>query len=255
MGERFGGGERWLGELKAARKELSRAEIEARIIRGENFEGISLADRDISGEDLSGKSFRSSDVRGLTLFEEESGDTTEIKNTDWTDADIADLGSIADFRSVEAEGAKFGFTETLKERRARQEREGKKKEWNDCGGYHNFVGNNGNFQRTTWNNIDLGGGSGYEAAFFDADLIGAVYHGCDLHGMDLSRARLANVRIIDPELLGGMKIYEKYVSDVARGISFTDAESQAEWSAALSEKGEAKALEEYFGIVIVPLED
>ncbi len=255
MSERFGGREGWAENLKERRGKLDRAAVAERLASGEDFESVSVADLDLSGLSLEGKSFRMADVRGLHLFNEATGETANIKNTDWTDADVADLGSLADFSSVEAAGARFGFTEKLKDRKARYEREGKKPDWDDCGGLHNFVGNNGNFPATKWSNIDFGGRSSYEAVFFDADLMDAEFIGCDLAGMDLSRACLTGVKIIDPESLLGMQIYEKFVAAVARGVAFSDPVIQANWQASILENGEAAAVERFLGINIVPLEN
>lgn len=255
MMDRFDGRESWAGSLKELRPRLDRQAAEDRLDRGEQFEGISVADQDLAGLPLEGKSFRMADARGLILFNEERGESTDIKHTDWTDADIADLGNFANFTAVDAEGAKFGFSEPLKDRRARALREGKKLEWYDCGGYHNFVANNGNFPKTTWDNIDFGGQSDYEAVFFDADLMDAVFRGCNLAGLDWSRARLTNIRIIDPESMNGLQIYEKYVADIVAGVEYTDPAVQAKWEASLKKNGEQGAVEQYLGIYIVKMEN
>jgi hypothetical protein len=81
-----------------ARKLLSREDVTKILEQGGELEDVSLLDRDLSGLKLDGKSFCRSDARGLKLCREiEDGkyEMAEIRNTDWIDADIADLSSPA----------------------------------------------------------------------------------------------------------------------------------------------------------------
>ena len=238
---------------QAARRIMSREDVIALLEKGEELEEVSLLDQDLSGLKLDGESFRRSDARGLKLFrEKEEGqyEIAEIRNTDWTDADIADLSSPAIFCGVEAEGARFGFSETLSDRKARLAAEGKSPSWNDCGGYHNFVGNNGGFVKTRWLNIDFGGPSGYEAVFQGADFIDAVFEGCALSGLDLSEARLTGVKIINPHSIDGLIISERYAEDVASGLQLARAEDQEEFTRLVQEVGAKNALEKYLRVEV-----
>lgn len=185
----------------AERPRLTRADVEERIARGEQLERVDLHDLDLAGLDLRGKRFRDSVVYGLQLYRGDGDPATEvrtdIRETDWTDARVASIGQEIFFGRVNAEGAVFGFTETIAERRARHAASSKPPDDRDSGGYHNFNGAEGNFRRTTWRNIDFGGGTGYEARFEGADLTDATFEGCDLSGLDLSTARTDGIRIVN----------------------------------------------------------
>lgn len=239
------------------RKVLGPDEVRAILEQGGEFEGVSLLDQDLAGFNLEGKSLRRSDARGLKLFRDEGEGKYEIaniKNTDWTDADVADFTSPAFFCAVEAEGARFGFAETLLDRQNRLEREGKEPSWNDCGGYHNFVGNDGGFMRTRWTNIDFGGYTGHEAVFSGADLTDAVFEGCSLSGMDLSEACLKGVKIIDFHEIDGLKISERYADDVANGLHLPRPEDQEEFAQMVKDVGAKEALQNYLSVWVTPVD-
>lgn len=249
MSERFGG-ETAPEAARPERPTVTRAEVEERLARGERLENLRLADLELAGLDLSGQSFRGSDARGLRLWAErqdEAGNNVEartnLRDSDWSDAHLAGPGAETFFGRVDAQGASFGFSEGLAERRARLEAEGKKPSDEDCGGYHNFNGSQGDFQRTRWSNIDFGGGSGYEAIFAGADLRGARFEGCDLAGIDLSETELDGARIKDPLSLSGLKIGEMQVAAFAAGLEFSDAGERARFAQEATEKGARAALE------------
>ncbi len=191
---------------KTERLRLTRAEVEERLARGEHLEHVDLHDGDLAGLELRGKRFRHSIVYGLQLYRGDGDPATEvrtdIRNTDWTDAAMASIGQEAFFGRVNAEGAEFGFTETLVERRQRHAASGQPPTDLDSGSYANFNGAEGNFLRTTWRNIDFGGGSGYEVRFENADLIGATFEGCDLSGIDLSTSTATNLTVRNCTLNG-----------------------------------------------------
>ncbi|MBI4434341.1 pentapeptide repeat-containing protein [Candidatus Uhrbacteria bacterium] len=176
----------------AERPKLTRVEVEERLARGEHMERVDLHDEDLTGLELRGKRFRDSIVYGLQLYRGDGDPATEvrtdIRETDWTDARMGSIGAEAFFGRVNAEGAVFGFTETLAERRQRHAASDQPPTDLDSGGYHNFNSAEGNFQRTTWRNIDFGGGTGYEARLEGADLRGATFDGCDLAELDFSTA-------------------------------------------------------------------
>ncbi len=239
------------------RKVLGPDDVRGVLEKGGGFEDVSLLDQDLAGFKLEGKSFRRSDARGLKLFREEGigkYEIADIRNTDWTDADVADFSSPAFFCAVEAEGARFGFTETLTDRESRQKREGKEPAWNDCGGYHNFVGNDGGFKRTQWTNIDFGGLSGHEAVFSGADFTDAVFEGCALCGIDLSEACLKGVKILDFYEIVGLKISERYADDVANGLRLSRPEDQKEFVRLVKEVGAKEALQNYLSVWVKPVE-
>ncbi|MBI4450182.1 pentapeptide repeat-containing protein [Candidatus Uhrbacteria bacterium] len=185
----------------AERPRLTRVQVEERLARGEHLERVDLHDEDLAGLELRGKRFRDSIVYGLQLYRGDGDPATEvrtdIRDTDWTDASVGSIGAEAFFGRVNAAGATFGFTETLTERRARHAASDQPPTDVDSGSYANFNGAEGNFQRTTWRNIDFGGGSGYEARFENADLTGATFEGCDLSGLDLSTAQTDGIQLIN----------------------------------------------------------
>jgi hypothetical protein len=124
-------------ETKSLKK--TRREVEQKIAGGENLEKNDLSDLDLSGLNLEGTSFRGSDVRGIILYHKADGDKpeliTNIKNTDWTEALIASVGPMTDFRKVVAEGATFGYTESLESRRKRHSALGEAPLDKDTGAY------------------------------------------------------------------------------------------------------------------------
>src|SRR4030043_2156010 len=137
-------------------QKLSRQEVEYIIKQGENLKNFDLQNLDLAGLNLEGISFRGSDVRGVIFFKQTSNAnnqaekiTTNLKNTDWTDAlfarfDLNEQENEGNFIKVNAQSATFGFTENLAARRERQqiERQEKKKipTEKDSGAYLNFIG-------------------------------------------------------------------------------------------------------------------
>jgi len=241
-------------EVKKSEK-LTREEIIKRLEQNENLENYNLADLDLSGLNFEGKSFRGSDLRGVTLYNESLKEGTNIKNADFTDAVIADLGPEVLFASVNAEGATFGFTENLLARRKRQQESGQAPKAADIGGLFNFNGSAGNFKKTKWLNADFGGGSGYEALFPDTDLSEAEITGCDLKQIDFSETKIDKIKIIDPVSLQGMKITETQVDTIVQSIHLTNKEAQTEFLKEIELKGSRKALEDFFEIVIIEIKD
>lgn len=237
-------------EAELAKQKLDRQEVEARLQTGENFDDTDLAGLELAGLDFDGKSFKGADVRCLSLYEDATGTISRIENTDWTDAIMADFENPTVFCGVEAKGAKFGYTEKIGARRARQQQEGKNPTWEDCGGLFGFVGDCGNFPETKWENLDFGGGTDYSATFAGAVLSRAELVGCDSSGLDLSRAMIDGIKITDSVSLKDLVINEKFIDDVASGLSFTDAEMQAELVRLLAEKGARRLLEEDFEVKI-----
>ena len=149
------------------RNRLTRADVDERLARGEQFERANLHDLDLAGVGLRGRNFRESLVYGIQLHSGDPEDErrTDIRETDWTDAAMASAGAETFFGRVNAEGATFGFVESLVTRRNRQAASGKAPDEHDSGAYYGFNGAEGNFRNTTWRNIDFGGGTGYEARF------------------------------------------------------------------------------------------
>lgn len=199
---------------------LTREDVEGLLARGENLEGFRLTDVDLAGLTLEGKSFRGSDIRGLKFYRvvrDREGHiieevTTNARECDLTDALVADYGGGVSMELVDAEGARFGFSEDLRvrrERHAAQQAKGEMPTIEDSGGYLSFVGSGGNFRRTTWLNVDFGGQTGYEAIFDYADLEAAIMQNCDLSGIDFSTANLEGIAIRDPVSLLDMTINEQ----------------------------------------------
>lgn len=239
-------------EQAKERRQLTREDAVEMLKRGESFERAKLTDIVLAGLALEGKNFRGADARGLSLHDPESPEArTDIRSTDWTDAEIGDFGEETLFVGVDATGASFGFTERLADRRARHASEGGKPRMDDGGTLFNFNGSNGDFIRTTWKQIDFGGDSGYEAIFSGADLSGSTIEGSDLTAMDFSQAKLDGAIIKDPISLDGMRIRSEDAESVARNITLSEAADQERYSALLSKKGAAVALDEAFGVIVV----
>lgn len=241
-------------------KKLTREEVTSILERSENLENLILTDLDLAGLNLEGKSFRRSDIRGMSLYREEQDEDgkiveikTNIKGADFTDSTIADLGLEVFFSRVDAEGAIFGYTENLISRRKRQKESGKAPTAEDISGLFCFNGSDGNFKKTKWINADFGGRSDYEAIFPGANLSESTMEGCDLSGIDFSEANIKNIKIIDSVSLRGMKINEKQIESVVKAIQLSNQEKQAEFLKEKTEKGSKKALEDYFQIVVVNL--
>lgn len=234
---------------------LTREDVIKRLEKGEKLENCNLADLDLSGLNFEGKSFRDSDIRGVTLYNESQKEGTNIKNADFTDAVIADPGLEVLFALVNAEGTTFGFTENLLVRRKRQRESGKIPEAADIGGLFNFNGSAGNFKKTKWLNSDFGGGSGYETLFPNADLSESEITGCDLNQIDFSKTKIDNIKIIDPLTLQGMKINVNQIETLTQAIKLTNKEAQSEFLKEIEAKGSRKALEDFFEIVIAEIKD
>jgi uncharacterized protein YjbI with pentapeptide repeats len=237
---------------------LTRDEVIGRLESKIPLENLVLADLDLAGLNLDNVSLRGSDIRGLNLYRQEQqqdGSTlevkTSIKGADLTDTLIADLGPEVYFKKADAEGATFGFSKNLLERRKQQIESGRKPKAEETGGLFNFNGTDGNFKRTKWLNADFGGGSGYDAIFPRADLSEATLEGCDLSGTDFSDSNIENIKIISPLSLSGMKIRAEQLDSVASAIEFSGSQDREAFDAEKDSKGARKALEEYFGLTIV----
>lgn len=251
-------------------KRMSRESVETALERGEkNFDGKDLRDLDLAELVLAGASFRGADVRGLQLrhgtgkgVDEEP--RTDISGTDWIDAVFADTGETA-FRYVNAENAKFGFSESLNERRVRLAAKGIFGP-EEVGAYYGFDGRAGVFRGTTWKEIDFGGsvddagnpveGPLVEALFAYADLTDATFIGVDLTGIDWSdNVAIEGVTIKDPASLRGLTINASQVDVLAAGVRITHEGERDAWEAERQEKGDAKALQEFFGVIVVVKEE
>lgn len=242
-------------------KKITREEVDARLASGENFENFDLKDLDLAGLDFEGKSFRGSDIRGICFYGEKLGKDgktiemiTNLRRADFTDATIGDFGPEAIFGRVEAEGATFGFTESLISRRnrhAKLKESGERPEAADSGGLYNFNGGGGNFRKTKWSNVDFGGGSGYEALFPGADLSEAEIIGSDLSDIDFSTTKIDGIKIKDSLSLRGLTIAEDQVETLANAIELSNEKERREFAEEIKQKGPRKALEEDFEVVII----
>lgn len=255
--ERFGNSFEPLGQEIKKPKKLTKEEVISRLESGENLENLILTDLDLAGLNFEGKSFRQSDIRGMSLYREEQNEDeepieikTNIKGADFTDAVIADFGPEVFFSRVDAEGATFGYTENLVSRRKRHKESGKAPMAEDTGGLYNFNGSDGNFRKTKWINADFGGNCGYEAIFPGAVLSESAIEGCDLSGIDFSETNIDNIKILDPLSLSGMEINEKQIESVAKAIQLSNQDEQAKFLKEKTEKGPRKALEDYFHIAV-----
>ncbi len=243
-------------------KKLTRADVESRLERDDSLENLDLTDLDLAGLNFEGRSFRGSDIRGMTLYGKEKGEgdtiierRTNIRDSDWTDAIIADLGEGVFFGRVDAKGATFGYTESLVSRRKRHKKAGKAPTAEDTGGLFGFDASQGNFKKTIWRNIDFGGGSNYESIFPDADLSQSLIEGSDLTKMDFSTTKIDGIKIKDPMSLHGMKINKEQILSIVQAIELTDKKCQSEFLEKTKSSGQRKALEDYFGIVIVEVKN
>lgn len=241
-------------------KKLTREEVESRLTAGESLENLILEDLNLAGLNFEGKSFRGSDIRGLSLYKEEQKEDgtiveirTNIKGADFTDITIAAHWAEALFARVDAEGATFGYTENLVSRRKRHQESGKNPTAHDIGGLFSFNGGEGNFQKTKWINIDFGGGSGYEAIFPKADLSESIIEASDLTEIDLSTAKIDGIKIKDPISLRGLIINEQQITTAVEAIELTNSQYQSEFLEEVKNNGQRKALENYFGIIIVEI--
>jgi uncharacterized protein YjbI with pentapeptide repeats len=242
-------------------KKLSKKQLERRLATGENPEKLNLTDFDLAGLDLEGKSFRKSDLRGAQFYWRGEGKDgsmiearTNIKRADFTDATIGEFGPATLFVRVEAEEASFGFSEDLNSRRKRHlalKKAGKIPATQDSGQFLNFNASEGNFKKTKWKNINFGGGTGYEAILFGADLSGAEIAGCDLSEIDFASVKIDGLKIIDPSSLRGLKIEEEQVPALAAAIQLSNEKTAAEFSLEITAKGAAGALMDFFEVEII----
>lgn len=242
-------------------KKLTREEVIARLERGEDLENLYIIDLDLSDLDFENQSFRGSDIRGVCFYGEKQGPdgkTLEVpanlRRADFTDATIGDFGPETIFVRVEAEGAIFGFTESLisrRKRHAEMKKSGERPGVADSGGLYGFNGGGGNFRKTKWNNIDFGGGSGCEAIFPGADLSEAEIIGSDLAGLDFSTTKIDGIKIKDPLSLRGLIITEQQVNTLAQAIELSNEKKRLEFAEEIKQKGPRGALEDYFKVKII----
>jgi uncharacterized protein YjbI with pentapeptide repeats len=241
-------------------KKLTREEVEALLTRGEDPENLNLIDLDLAGLNFEGKKFSGSDIRGVYFYGKKRNENNEVielitnlRNSNFTDATIGDLGPETIFCQVEAEGAIFGFTEDLISRRnrhAEMKKSGEQPGVADSGGLYNFNGGGGNFKKTKWINIDFGGGSGYEAIFPGANLSEAEIIGSDLAGLDFSTTKIDGIKIRDPLSLQDLIITEQQVDALAEAIELSDEREHREFADEVKQKGPRKALEDYFKVIV-----
>lgn len=209
-------------------KRLTRQEAEQKVAMHEHFESCDLTNLDLTGLPLAGKKFCSAEAAGLVLYHKsENGApavTTDISHTDWTGAALATENGRTNFIKVVAEGARFGYTKKIAIERLGETPQPTGPETNLSDGsdqaLFGFNGSGGNFQKTSWKNINFGGDN-LGAYFKQADFREAVFEGCDLSGIDLSTSDLEGVLIKDPVRLEGLIIAEKDVLSVAQGLSFS----------------------------------
>ena len=231
---------------------LDRPQIEARIKQRNNLENLDLRQLNLAGLNIEGLSLRGSDVRGLSFFVNEET-ITNIRKTDWTDCVMGDLQTVTELMFVDAEDAKFGFSESIDARRLRHI---KMKELGQIstafvsGSFANFDGSCSDFSKTTWANIDFAGGTGWKANFWGANLDGAVFDNCDLQALDFSETQIDNLKIIDPPEIKGLIITAEQVPMITAGIFLSNQNAMAAWQEEIRTKGEQKALEEFFDIII-----
>lgn len=235
---------------------LTAAQVAEKIKRGESLENLDLQDLNLAGLPLAEKSFRGADLRGVSLYQydqdKDKETVTNISRADFREAILADTAGGCDFFRVDAEGAKFGYSETLADRRTRHQNKfravGQKPPITDSGAFYRFDGSEGNFQKTFWLNVDFGSGTDFNADFTGADLSGATFAGCDLSGLDLSRTKIAGLKLIGFNLLDRLIINENQVAELAAAIKESGLNQTF---AALLPAGAAAALKECFNIVIL----
>ncbi|MBU1890208.1 pentapeptide repeat-containing protein [Patescibacteria group bacterium] len=232
---------------------ITRDVVVERLRNDEHFENTNLQDLNLAGFNLENRKFCGADIRGIHLYEYDSATgqetKTNIRGADFTDTVIADTGT-TDFFRVDAEGAGFGYTESLIDRRKRLEDAGTRPGPKDCGGVFGFDGSEGNFKKTRWSNVDFGGNSGYEAIFNRADFSEAIISGSDLSGMDFSIMEIHEIQIVDPVSLRGMTISKEQVDDLCNGISYTDEEKQRVFLEKKEGLGARRLLTEHFGVIV-----
>lgn len=241
------------------REKMTVSEVQERISRGEDLENLKLEGFDLAGQNLEGKSFRGSDIRDLILYHQPKDNQpevrTNIRNTNWQECCIGEQRPQLDFSFVDAEGATFGYFETLEARQERHNTTGKAPLIEDTGGLFNFKGNGGNFNKTTWTNVDFGGFGDepyMEAYFKDADFTGAKLEGCNLRHVDFTTVKIDDIQIIDPidGGLAGLAITQEQVEIFIKGIRLTGEWEQEKFEQIVLEDGEIEALKSTFGIII-----
>jgi len=240
-------------------EKITRADIEQKLMSGENLENLDLKDLDLSGLQLGGISFRGSDLRGVILYNynsvEDIETTTDISHSDLTDTIMADVGEGCNFFRVQAEGATFGFSETLAERRRRHREQLEKSDETilitDSGALFGFDGQEGNFRQTRWVNVDFGGGTQIDGAdFLGADLTGATMEGCDLSGLDLSDTKIDDLKFVGFNLLDNLKISENQINIFIRALE-NSGTATAEFKSLIDSGDPVEALKRSYGIIVV----
>jgi len=206
------------------KKKETRESIMASIERGESLAGKNLVDLDLTDMPLADQDFTGCDARGLILDQGDPEVRTNISRSKFVDTIFADSGNGTNFINVEAEGAFFGYTETLQSRRNRHAEAGRKPDEIDCGMLNGFDGQYGNFPGTVWANIDFGGGTDHPALFWQADFLGAIFDGCDLSGIDLSESRIDDIEIKNPVSVKGLIINEEQVDSLAKALKLNNRE-------------------------------
>lgn len=79
--------------------------------------------------------------------------------------------------------------------------------------------------------------------------------GSDLAEMDFSTAKIDGIKIKDPLSLQGLVINEQQINALAEAIELTNEKERLEFSEEVKKNGPRKALEDYFGIVVVEIKD
>jgi uncharacterized protein YjbI with pentapeptide repeats len=255
MGEVFRGNP---ADQEQKNKHLTRGDVERKIAAGEQLLSVDIQNLDLAGLPLMEKKFCLSDARGIKLHrrdvDTQAETITDISNSDWTDALLATENGETVFVAVQAQGARFGFTEQLIDYQTQNKQtqtSGKHTIVEAMNGLHKFNGARGNFQRTSWKNIDFGQAE-FGAYFKQADFHGAIFDGCDLSGIDLSTCDLSGIMIKDPLELEGLKISENDMLSVAQGLAFSaeDKHNNLEERAYMYED-DLKAFLESYGIKVV----
>ena len=234
---------------------LSRADVEKRISAGEDFESVDVSGLDLSGLSLSGKNFRGARAENVRLYQKGSEGkdmvTTDISHSDWTNAILVSESSDAIFIRVNAKGARFGYSESLaacRERNHVQYAETGFIPTDDRNALLGFNGSGGNFQKTSWKNVDFGGAD-YGAYFKSADFQGAVFDGCDLSGIDFSTSNLEAVIFQDPVQLDACCVAAKDAGLVLEAFRLTD-HNENQMLAELKKMNDPRRALERLGMIV-----
>lgn len=246
------------------KRKLTRDEVKSILALTEDrraLEGFDLSDLDLSDLNLSGRNLRHCDARGLRLnsgFNEDGKveQAANIKNSDWTDAVVEDYGQYTNFMAVEAKGSTFGFSKNLFEKRKavnEMKKQGKKIEAKDQGLYLGFDGRLGKFQDCKWNNIDFQGENEYGAMFYDADLSGSVFDGCDLRSLDWTTTKIDNIKIIiyDPESLYRLMITTEQIPALINAVQFNDEAYNEGFKNELTKQNQEDLLWNFLGVDVI----